>query len=314
MSNDSNFVLSWDQHEENRTSTLKSLWENEDFLDVTIACDDDQIDAHKVILSAASPFFQKILKRNPHSHPLIYLRGTTKKEVQSLLNFIYSGETQVLQEELEDFMALANSLGVKGLVGEELEKKEKPDGEALFSSEKKKANYRKKQPTRKKEILITEDIRILENSEEICEIDINSYTDVSKLMEKYGDSKNSDDSIQYPKISMTEYGDTGNETDISDFEVDKSGSEENIDVIQYQNTSNASMTEYDERISELITKTENMWGCSQCSYTSKSKGHIKEHVEKHIEGYSHDCNLCDKTFRMRRSLRQHVYKCSPNNK
>jgi len=141
MSNDSNFVLSWDQHEENRTSTLKSLWENEDFLDVTIACDDDQIDAHKVILSAASPFFQKILKRNPHSHPLIYLRGTTKKEVQSLLNFIYSGETHVLQEELEDFMALSNSLGVKGLVREELEKKEKPDGEPIFSSEKKKANY-----------------------------------------------------------------------------------------------------------------------------------------------------------------------------
>jgi len=310
MSNDSNFVLSWDQHEENRTSTLKSLWENEDFLDVTIACDDDQIDAHKVILSAASPFFQKILKRNPHSHPLIYLRGTTKKEVESLLNFIYSGETQVLQEGLEDFMALANSLEVKGLVWEQLEKKkEKPDGEPLFSSEKRKANSRKKQPTRKKENLITEDIQIVEKSEEICEIEIKSDTDISKLMEKYGER--SYDSMQYPNnISLTEYGDTGNETDISDIEVEKYGSVENID----QNTSNASMTEYDERISELITKTENVWGCSQCSYTAKNKGHVKEHVEKHIEGYSHECNSCDKTFRMKKSLRQHVYKCSPNNK
>ena len=93
MSDAGDFFLRWDLHEENRTSTLKSLWKNEDFLDVTIACDDDQIDAHKVILSAASPFFQKILKRNPHSHPLIYLRGTAKKDVQSLLDFIYSGET-----------------------------------------------------------------------------------------------------------------------------------------------------------------------------------------------------------------------------
>merc|ERR1712183_908906 len=197
-------------------------------------------------------------------------------------------------------MALANSLGVKGLVGDEFEKKEeKPDDEPFFSSEKKQAKSRKKQPTRKKEILITEDIQIVEKSEEICEIE---KTDISKLMEKYGDGQSSDYSIQYPNVSLTEYGDTGNETDISDVKVGEYGSE-NIDVIQYQNTSNASMTEYDERISELITKTENMWGCSQCSYTSKSKGHIKEHVEKHIEGYSHDCNLCDKTFRMRRSLR-----------
>ena len=116
LSDAGNYVLNWDKLEENRTSILKSLWGNGDFLDVTIACDDDQIDAHKVILSAASPFFHKILKRNPHSHPLIYLRGTAKKDVQSLLDFIYSGETQVLQEELEGFMALASSLEVKGLV------------------------------------------------------------------------------------------------------------------------------------------------------------------------------------------------------
>ena len=118
MSDDGTFVLKWDLHEETRTSTLKSLWKNEDFLDVTIACDDDQIDAHKVILSAASPFFENILKRNPHNHPLIYLRGTTKKNIQSLLNFVYSGETQVLEEELNDFMALASSLQIQGLAGE----------------------------------------------------------------------------------------------------------------------------------------------------------------------------------------------------
>ena len=103
---DGSFVLAWDKHEHSRTTTLKSLWENKEYLDVTIACDDDQINAHKVILSAASPFFHKILKRNPHSHPLLYLRGTTTKYVQSLLDFIYSGETRVPQEELE----------VKGLV------------------------------------------------------------------------------------------------------------------------------------------------------------------------------------------------------
>ena len=118
MSDDGNFFLSWGLHEQERTSALNYLWKNENFLDVTIACDDDQIDAHKVILSASSPFFQNILKRNPHSHPLLYLRGTRKNDILALLEFIYTGETQVLQDELEEFMALANSLEVKGLVGQ----------------------------------------------------------------------------------------------------------------------------------------------------------------------------------------------------
>ena len=116
---DAKLALHWGQHEHTRASSLKQLWEGQEFLDVTIACDDDQIDAHKVILSAASPFFRNILKRNPHSHPLLYLKGTNKKTVQSLLNFIYAGETEIIQEELEEFMALANSLEVMGLTDEE---------------------------------------------------------------------------------------------------------------------------------------------------------------------------------------------------
>merc|ERR1712129_84179 len=134
MSMDRDYFLRWDQHEENRTSTFRSLWENSDFLDVTIACDDDQIDAHKVILSAASPFFRTLLKRNPHSHPLLYLRGTTKKQVQALLEFIYSGESQVEEVELKGFIALANSLQVKGLGIGEFEEHE--DKENILNIEK----------------------------------------------------------------------------------------------------------------------------------------------------------------------------------
>ena len=107
MSVDQKYVLSWDLHKQDRITTVNSLWENEDFVDVTIACDDDQLEAHKVILSAASPFFQNISKCNPHTHPLLYLKGTHKDDIKSLLNFIYSGETHVPQDHLEDFMALA---------------------------------------------------------------------------------------------------------------------------------------------------------------------------------------------------------------
>merc|ERR1719500_2070794 len=114
-----NFALSWDKHEQERTTRLVSIWENSDFVDVTLACDDGQIEAHKVILSAASPFFQKILKRNPHSHPLLYLRGTTKNTVESLLEFVYSGHTYVLQDQIKQFMEIARDFQIKGLAEKE---------------------------------------------------------------------------------------------------------------------------------------------------------------------------------------------------
>ena len=108
--------LQWKHHHETQACNLRSLWESGEFLDVTLVCDDGQVEAHKVILSSASPFLREILQRNPHSHPLLYMRGTSKKDIESVLLFIYSGETQVSQDELESFLALAASLQIQGLV------------------------------------------------------------------------------------------------------------------------------------------------------------------------------------------------------
>ena len=59
--------------QDNVKSTFGNLRKNPDFVDVTLAC--EEIEAHKVIPAASSPFFQAILKKNKHTHPLIYLRG-----------------------------------------------------------------------------------------------------------------------------------------------------------------------------------------------------------------------------------------------
>jgi hypothetical protein len=69
------FCLRWNDFESNISVAFRELREDKDFFDVTLACDDDQIQAHKVILSACSPFFRSILKRNRHEHPLLYLKG-----------------------------------------------------------------------------------------------------------------------------------------------------------------------------------------------------------------------------------------------
>ena len=109
------FCLRWNDFETNISSAFRDLREDKDFFDVTLACDDEQIQAHKVILSACSPFFHKILHKNPHPHPLLYLKGVKYIDIQAVLNFMYHGEVNVAQEELNTFLAVAEDLRVKGL-------------------------------------------------------------------------------------------------------------------------------------------------------------------------------------------------------
>jgi hypothetical protein len=112
---DSKFSLRWNDFETNMTVALKELREEKDFFDVTIACEDSQIQAHKVILSACSTFFRNLLRRNPHQHPLLYLKGVKYKDLLGIINFMYNGEVNVAQEELKQFLEVAEDLKVKGL-------------------------------------------------------------------------------------------------------------------------------------------------------------------------------------------------------
>ena len=109
------FCLRWNDFETSLSSAFKEIREERDFFDVTLACDNDQIQAHKVILSACSPFFRNILRRNTHEHPLLYMKDISMTNLGCVLNFMYHGEVSVAQEDLNSFLATAEELKVKGL-------------------------------------------------------------------------------------------------------------------------------------------------------------------------------------------------------
>jgi hypothetical protein len=115
------FCLRWNDFKTNISLAFRELRDDKDFFDVTLACGDEQIQAHKMILSACSPFFRNILRRNPHQHPLLYLKGVKYTDLQSVLNFMYHGEVNVAQEELNSFLAVAEDLRVKGLTQNQAE-------------------------------------------------------------------------------------------------------------------------------------------------------------------------------------------------
>jgi len=122
------FCLRWNDFEANISRAFQDLREEKDFFDVTLACDDEkQIKVHKVILSACSPFFRSVLRKNPHDHPLLYLKGVKYAELQSVLNFMYYGEVNVAHEDLNGFLSVAEDLKIKGLTQGDTKKGETKD-------------------------------------------------------------------------------------------------------------------------------------------------------------------------------------------
>ena len=109
------FSLRWNDFESNISATLGDLRASEDFLDVTLVCEREQLRAHKLIISACSPFFRNILHSNPHQNPLLYLKGIKSVDMKSLLDFMYLGEVSIYQEHLNSFLQVAEDLEIKGL-------------------------------------------------------------------------------------------------------------------------------------------------------------------------------------------------------
>ena len=76
VSTDQKLRLQWNDFKETFSSAVGDLMQGQDFTDVTLVCEDgQQVEAHKVVLVASSPFFLDILKRNKHPHPLIFMRS-----------------------------------------------------------------------------------------------------------------------------------------------------------------------------------------------------------------------------------------------
>jgi len=122
-----NFCLRWNDFEANVSGAFRDLRAESDFFDVTLGCSDSSgrsLQAHKVILSACSSFFKGMLRQqaqsNPaHPNPYIYLRGVSYADLSSVLDFMYHGEVNVLQEDLNSFLAVAEELQIKGLTNKE---------------------------------------------------------------------------------------------------------------------------------------------------------------------------------------------------
>ena len=244
------FCLKWNDFQENTRSVFQSLREDVGFADVTLACEDGhQIEAHKVILAASSPVFQNLLKRNNHAHPLIYMRGMKSGDLVAIVDFLYIGEANIFQDNLDSFLVIAEELKLKGLTGNVEDKIEEQTSPNVPQEGK---------------VLKTE-----KNSSHT----LTEYSDYLVTHQA--------DNATRPRSENT--------VALNDMKI------------------SVGMNELDRKIKSMMRLGENLgtgsWAgrkvyvCNVCGKEGQC-GTIKDHIEaNHIDGVSHPCNTCDKTFR-----------------
>lgn len=113
--NSQQFCLKWNNYQRNLTCVFDQLLQNESFVDVTLACDGNSIKAHKMVLSACSPYFQSLFVENPCQHPIIIMRDVKWTELKAAVEFMYKGEIKVSQAQIGPLLRVAEMLKIRGL-------------------------------------------------------------------------------------------------------------------------------------------------------------------------------------------------------
>ena len=100
------------------TKRLNMLRRRDHFCDITVLTKDDkEFKAHRNVLSAASPFFFKLLESDMRENRegIVRFEEISGAVMEDVLEFIYTGSVEVTQENCKDLIAAANYLLIPGL-------------------------------------------------------------------------------------------------------------------------------------------------------------------------------------------------------
>lgn len=128
------FAIQHDNHHQALATVLCSMMEHQSLVDLAIRCGNNTIHAHKTVLAANSSYFkvslsvaireeskkttfgtlQDHLEKNVGTEQII-INGLDFTIVKAIIEYIYCGETNVLEEQFKHFVAAASMFKLRGL-------------------------------------------------------------------------------------------------------------------------------------------------------------------------------------------------------
>ena len=257
---------------------LRGLFEDQEFVDVTLACEGGKlIKAHKVVLATSSTALEQIFMDSRHMHQIVYLKGVQINILEALIRFIYLGEVKVETTDFDSFIALARELDVDGL-DERVRMENDSDfidnnignvdnilNATFYSRENQTSDYLKS------ESVSGEDMK---DDSLASSFDINKFNENKEKIDLYSSPQfepSVDQIISNPDINSPE---------------DEARSKE--------------ITE------NKINTPSSFYQCDKCDFLTVYKVSLKKHILFRHEGITHPCTNCDSVFSCQASLKQHV--------
>merc|ERR1712129_426525 len=307
MDSSSFLLLQQNDFLSNYAGSFQELRKTQELCDATLACGDQTIEAHKVVLASCSPFFRKTFSTIKQAHLFIYLKGVLHKVLVALLDYIYTGETQVAVEDLDRFIEVAHDIRIKGLA-EEMLTKEPEKSDAFYN-------------------VLSKTETIIELDEEYNDQDgssvIDSFVEHFNLLGKGLKIEGNDDKklIKCEKVSQPNPNIPdkvlSDKKVLSDEDENGESVEKSVKTMTKSRkrfTSEAEKEQHEKLRSEIFARIEmyqdsdegSMWRCTECGKLLKRKDKLENHIESHLKGFTHNCSYCDKTRSTRGALRTHI--------
>jgi len=300
------FCLRWNDFEANISSAFREIRDDKEFFDVTLASEDEnQIQAHKVIIGACSPFFRNILRKNSHNHPLLYLKGVKYKELVSVLNFMYHGEVNVAQDDLNSFLAVAEELRVKGLT----------QGQGGSKGEPQKTEAAKTVPIRPRDEPAPKrsrpnptppQVQSAQGSSLFSTYQDDDITEVVPVKSEPGTSQMAGQVDN--AVALEEQQQYDESYDYGQYE---EGYDDGTGAMVDPNTGmpiQAGDGNKAPDVNEMISReiVSGRWFCSECGYSSSHKHHVVRHIKsKHLPSAGFFCEICSKFYSTKNSFDTH---------
>jgi len=293
MASGEKFCLRWNDFESNISTAFREIRDEKDLFDCTLSCGPKQLQAHKLILSACSPFFREIFKQNPHQHPLLYLKGIGFEDLKSCLNFMYHGEVNVAQDDLNTFLVVAEELKIKGLTqnnGEKEHSKKDVTIPAALHRPPAQISPPKSEPFPKRARItpaapvqpaVDDDIVEVEpevKTEPAHEVAVAAMAEEGYEEENYDYGEYNPETVEYDG-GLMEQGDSGKD-----------------------------LLDERERVASLVLYHGNQsYSCAQCGKEATRKGDLMRHiVSKHVTVPACVCPLCNRQYKNQNSLTNHI--------
>jgi len=299
------FLLQQSDHHSSYFEVFRDLRKSEELFDFSIGCENYVIEAHKIILSACSPFFRQVLGKLKQNHPFIYLKDVMYEDLRAIVDYVYAGETKVASANLDRFFEVAKELKVHGLYTEN-------DQHQVF---KYKESITDHEENPVESSCNSNNINTVSGSD-----NVESYID--DIESELTDEANSSLDGSFDMMGLEEMESNKN-TEKSD---NRSRATEDKSPLKSDNsssnrtksntscldeTSTSQMKRLKEEVSKRLERIigaggECLWKCTECGKEMVSKQKIEYHVDTHLEGFTHHCKICERPHKTRGALSVHM--------